>query len=354
LSDMQSLCYALLLVAAGGAIAFDWIVLGPLLALRNGAAAIVCCFVLLVPFGAVLESCIRLVWFVAICGLGLIGTALICQKGEPPISWILGFASVVFCFWLAFHGDTFEVVENAASVVLLFLAVYWLMRSFTDVAAGVIRPIARWPELVLVDKDSSEHKGKLDAFEAGCAAYAHKYKFWLQIVNLYRVTESAKHAMRSPLTRTADGQHLFHGTKRQSARGILQNGFQLPSHPGMFGKGLYFADCPLKSWQYTDGHMRLRNGVILMCWVELGRPSHQKAARNNLTRPPRRSFMQWVRGEAKYTSVVGDTHDAGGALRVPEYIVYEPTKVQVDYVFEVRCVPPGTPPEDPPPEDPHA
>eukprot|EP00416_Gambierdiscus_australes_P034937 CAMPEP_0171102480 /NCGR_PEP_ID=MMETSP0766_2-20121228/57959_1 /TAXON_ID=439317 /ORGANISM="Gambierdiscus australes, Strain CAWD 149" /LENGTH=116 /DNA_ID=CAMNT_0011562787 /DNA_START=106 /DNA_END=456 /DNA_ORIENTATION=+ len=106
----------------------------------------------------------------------------------------------------------------------------------------------------------------------------------------------------------------------------------------MFGKGIYFADCPLKSWQYTDGIMHVRHGIILLCWVELGkRPSHQKAARNTLTRPPRRSFMEWLKGEEQYTSVVGDDQSAGGALRVPEYIIYEPAKVQVDYVCEVEC-----------------
>merc|ERR1712061_159341 len=36
-------------------------------------------------------------------------------------------------------------------------------------------------------------------------------------------------------------RQLFHGTSLSSAQKIARNGFRLPSHAGLYGKGLYFA-----------------------------------------------------------------------------------------------------------------
>lgn len=44
---------------------------------------------------------------------------------------------------------------------------------------------------------------------------------------------------------------FFHGTRRDSASAITCDGFRLPGWHGMFGRGVYFADCPLKSLQYA-------------------------------------------------------------------------------------------------------
>ncbi len=46
-------------------------------------------------------------------------------------------------------------------------------------------------------------------------------------------------------------KRLFHGTRRESARAIVHGGFCLPPRGGMYGRGIYFADCPLKSLQYA-------------------------------------------------------------------------------------------------------
>merc|ERR1712056_10284 len=44
---------------------------------------------------------------------------------------------------------------------------------------------------------------------------------------------------------------LFHGTSPESAHAILQNGFRLPAHAGMFGRGVYLAENPLKAGKYA-------------------------------------------------------------------------------------------------------
>ena len=44
-------------------------------------------------------------------------------------------------------------------------------------------------------------------------------------------------------------ERLFHGTSKDAAHAIVADGFRLPTHGGMFGAGIYFADTPLKSLQ---------------------------------------------------------------------------------------------------------
>jgi len=46
-------------------------------------------------------------------------------------------------------------------------------------------------------------------------------------------------------------QLLFHGTTIAGANAIVKEGFRMPDEAGMFGKGIYFAQCPLKSANYA-------------------------------------------------------------------------------------------------------
>merc|ERR1711879_24853 len=77
--------------------------------------------------------------------------------------------------------------------------------------------------------------------------------------------------------KVANRCQLFHGTVRESAKSIIQEGFRLPSYGGMFGKGVYFARTPLKSKQYI-GWL----GCLLLCEVELGNSKVQQTAKANL------------------------------------------------------------------------
>lgn len=92
---------------------------------------------------------------------------------------------------------------------------------------------------------------------------------------------------------------LFHGTDPGSAENIIQGGFRLPTHSGMFGKGVYFARCPLKSVIYagavgtifamTSRFRRALLGaqgpvgeckVMLLCNVYLGRQKKERCCWN--------------------------------------------------------------------------
>jgi len=226
---------------------------------------------------------------------------------------------------------------------VLFVAVVWwcARKLLPQQPQEATSPVSEWPGVEAVAKETQEYEQLEREFQAGCEPHAEKYDFRLEVEAIYRVSHArGANAPADALARTPDGRRLFHGTRRPFAHAIVQGGFRLPEKKGMFGKGIYFADCPLKSFQYTDGKTSTdHRGILLLNWVELGRQNHQKEANSNLTRPPHRSFMQWVKRENKYESVVGDDHHAGGALRVPEYIVYNAEKVEVDYIFEAKSTP---------------
>merc|ERR1712039_764121 len=88
----------------------------------------------------------------------------------------------------------------------------------------------------------------------------------------------------------------------------------------MFGRGIYFADTPHKSWQYTSGGSKR---LMLMSRVELGVVKLKKKGDS---------------GQAgRHTqSVVGLTEDQGGSLRAPEYVIYDPRQARVEYILELR------------------
>merc|ERR1712032_1060689 len=73
---------------------------------------------------------------------------------------------------------------------------------------------------------------------------------------------------------------LFHGTSYGAAEAIIDGGYRLPvnpAHGSMFGKGIYFADSPQKSMQYSQyvpGHGKL----LFLNRVELGQPKFARVA----------------------------------------------------------------------------
>ncbi|CAL8109707.1 unnamed protein product [Orchesella dallaii] len=81
---------------------------------------------------------------------------------------------------------------------------------------------------------------------------------------------------------------LWHGTQTVNVRGILTNGFQLPTRQGMFGRGVYFADRVTKSVQYCGvPATRGNKGTLFLSAVNLGKMYRATATgMNNLTAPP--------------------------------------------------------------------
>ena len=53
------------------------------------------------------------------------------------------------------------------------------------------------------------------------------------------------------LHREANEYLLFHGTKEETIKPIVDTGFQVSDNGGLFGSGCYFAESSTKSDQYA-------------------------------------------------------------------------------------------------------
>ena len=253
-----------------------------------------------------------------------------------------------------------------ASVLLLY-TVCGALRSVLTCGAGA----ATWPETIALDTEDYE---VLRHYVAGqCDTLAHKYSFGMALSKAWRVHSPAAEAAwaraqaeRAQASRESLVVQLFHGTSEDSARAVVAGGFRLPSSAGMFGRGLYFADCPLKSLQYASLPLGLGaccgERYMLVCSVELGHTKLRTSAKNELDpeidlKPSRLkrallglasllAFRESVRSRIlswetnRYDSV--SARPSSAALRAPEFIVYRPEQVLPLYVLAVQQVAKGS------------
>ena len=116
-----------------------------------------------------------------------------------------------------------------------------------------------WP--AVVGEVEGVELAQLRAFvDKACARQRRKYSFGIELVRAYelsqpqlRVRYEAFAEKQRRKGKPLAPQRLFHGTSRMSAQEIGRDGFALPRSGGMFGRGIYFTDCPLKSLEYTRG-----------------------------------------------------------------------------------------------------
>ena len=145
-------------------------------------------------------------------------------------------------------------VDSAAlycmlAVTLLLVVWPWMLT----------RDPGTWP--AVVGEVEGVELAQLRAFvDEACARQRRKYSFGIKLVRAYelsqprlRVRYEAFAEKQRRKGKPLAPRRLFHGTSRMSARKIGRDGFALPRSGGMFGLGIYFADCPLKSLQYTRG-----------------------------------------------------------------------------------------------------
>lgn len=149
---------------------------------------------------------------------------------------------------------------------------------------------------------------------------------------------------------------LFHGTSVENALSIVKSGFKLPDQPGMFGRGVYFADCPLKSanfskddntyslwrlFQDRKSFGRKKYGQLLLCDVYLGKSKTLRRAANQFN-PAEDLKPSWLFQQIRACGVARiDDYDSVsapggwfGAVNVPEYIVYQPHQGIPRYLME--------------------
>merc|ERR1712048_171599 len=168
---------------------------------------------------------------------------------------------------------------------------------------------------------------------------------------------------------------LFHGTSMENALKIVKSGFQLPTKKGMFGRGVYFADTPLKSATFSPENVdlreriqrlagsvqekgfaegllhwakgRKRGGQMLLCDVYLGKAKTLRRSCRDFDPDAdlKGGFFRELTGLGDYNSAYAP---AGwfAAVNVPEYIVYQAhqgipkylIEFQYEYLSGVNCL----------------
>lgn len=337
--------YIIPVAVAGCAVAYDWNLKGPTVAIKNTLAAATLAWVLVVPLGIITRSLLHyLSTLLVIAAAVMLIFTLFIQYGICG-GWLL--ALLVLTVFVTFGGPMVWLISGPCGTAIVFVVAFFCARVVLGVVFLRDLDPNTWPGVREVSKDSDEFRSQKDHFMASCEPWKHKYDFDLSVDKLYRIDRPpATPAAPAQSSSQTDSQALFHGTPWEAAMGIVCDGFRLPNNPGMFGKGIYFADCPLKSWRYCFASKEMANalpritgkgGYILMCWVDLGKKRQEKEAKPELKGYNRRSWMNWLTGHrGAYDSVQGLTEEEGGALRVPEYIVYDTAQIRLAYLFEVQ------------------
>jgi len=330
-------------------LACDWNALGPNVAVHHSTLAVATALLIAVPLGLIIFALIE---WEPITGLVIL---CIIAAGAPFLAF--GFTGCCFGSVVAYAIIMLSGTMKNASKIDPVLATRLSILGIALVLVSVYMPVRKsitlrriedWTGMVEVDPRSDEFRERAQFFAESCDLRADKYPFRLGIVSLYRTIGPTWEPKRGHLFGL-----LFHGTSWEGAKGIIANGFQLPDYPGMFGKGIYFADSPLKSWQYASREEAIptpccpalpccnRGGLILMSLVDMGEQRREEQQANVQLRGYNRQSL-WACLTCQtgaYDSVVGLSEEQGGILRVPEYVVYNPRQARVDYIFEVSTEP---------------
>jgi hypothetical protein len=153
------------------------------------------------------------------------------------------------------------------------------------------------------------------------------YSFRLQICRAFSLSNPAlEQSFKNGLTKLkSDNPHvqrLFHGTSLDAVKAITSRGFQLPQHPGMFGRGVYFAGTPQKSWEYC----RDTPCYMLVCDVALGRTLEKNTSDCSFE----------IQGSS-FDSVTGLARPQG-TLKATEYVIYDTVQVLPVFLLEIKQV----------------
>lgn len=200
-----------------------------------------------------------------------------------------------------------------------------------------------------IPRDSPEWEDIENLVRQRSEKYARKYEFGIKIKRLWRIRQNASmKECEERSSKLGKPQQLFHGTP--AAQSIIDNGFRLPEKAGMFGKGIYFACCPLKSvgytrkgwnmiWEFAFGDALIGSKQMLLCDVYLGKTYKTSFPWSTIdpTKDLRCGSISRCFGGQDYKSVTAKT-GFFGCVRVPEYIVYDARQAIPRYLVEFEKV----------------
>jgi len=193
----------------------------------------------------------------------------------------------------------------------------------------------------------------LERFSEDCGDERSKYWFDLKVERVFEVKNSKLESRFGLVQGKLHGQspniqRLYHGTSGSNAQAIIAEGFKLPKHSGMFGKGVYLAKTPLKCWQYsTREECECSTHYVLVCNVALGSQKEMSQAGVPFRRKAsvKDAICRRPKQQTTCDSVKGLSVGQGGSLRVQEHVVYNPAQVLPLWLLELREQPRSGAPE---------
>jgi len=238
-------------------------------------------------------------------------------------------------------------------------------RNFEEMGAGLGQEDPPQDVLEEITEEDEAWASVSKLVEERSSKYTTHYGYSIRVKRLWRVRPTdvlLGHETSVSEEKLGPPERLFHGTSAANTRNIIQEGFKLPTRAGMFGKGIYFAKCPLKSANYSREEFSLsgvvagigrfmnqglkqalqqQEGHMLLCDVHLGRVRTVKRANNKLD-PAKDLKSDWLTGLLGYGDY-NSVHAPGGfflwnAVRVSEYIVYKPSQGIPRYLIQYEFV----------------
>ena len=93
-----------------------------------------------------------------------------------------------------------------------------------------------------ISLDDLVAKAIIESVRLQSEGYEQRYKCRMKVSKFWRVRECAHlREYRREADKFGAPTQLFHGSTPQKVSRIARSGFELPTHAGMFGKGVYFA-----------------------------------------------------------------------------------------------------------------
>lgn len=144
-------------------------------------------------------------------------------------------------------------------------------------------------------------------------------------MQLDRIRKRQREDQLDPMTRSGEHERqerqLYHGTRchdveHDIARLLAEGLDQRLAGVGRFGRGIYFAERPMKAHMYTPNDTPLR--CMLQCSVQLG---------NTFRYPAQQMDPELLREPQGYGSVVGNVTGQD------EYVVYDNHRVMINYMI---------------------
>lgn len=183
--------------------------------------------------------------------------------------------------------------------------------------------------------------------------HAPTHNFKLIIEEIFTISRNGEAARFEPFQTTTNRYLLWHGSRIINFVSILTNGLKIAPPQAertgdMFGNGIYFSDIVTKSAQYCCVDPVNRTGLILLCEVALGEMDNCLEGFTSQHRTPSKS----IKGIGHTfpnpdENVVRDgvivpcgnlltDYDIQSKLKYNEYVVYDETKVNIKYLFQVK------------------